>query len=140
MKDWIPAAVMMPTIDENGEKVLLYRTMNDQQQSMAVSIHDTAKVKYCQLDETWWMQLPAPPSDGKVVEKVNGTKIGVGDVIRILDADGKTIDLPIYQENNECVAIVNNGLGLKTWFYRDTLATFSGNAKIIGVVKELKNG
>lgn len=61
MKGWIPAAVKLPTLEENGEKVLLYRTMNDQQRSMAVSIHDTLKVKYCQPEETWWMPIPAPP-------------------------------------------------------------------------------
>lgn len=139
MKDWIPAAVMLPTIDENGEKVLLYRTMNDQQQSMAVSIHDTAKVKYCQLDETWWMQLPAPPSDVDQLEKIDGSNLQIGDIIRI-QWDDKTIADHQITNSDELSFAILNSFYCRSWFYRDTLNPYAGNAKIIGVVKDSKNG
>jgi hypothetical protein len=28
---------------------------------LAISIHETSMVKYCNVDETWWMELPKPP-------------------------------------------------------------------------------
>jgi hypothetical protein len=28
---------------------------------MAISVHDTKEVKYCDHDETWWMPVPDDP-------------------------------------------------------------------------------
>jgi hypothetical protein len=43
------------------EQSLIYRIMNDSQESLAISIHETSIIKYCNVDETWWMELPKPP-------------------------------------------------------------------------------
>jgi len=44
-----------------GDKVLLYRIPVISQTSQAISIHSTKMVKYCNINETWWMPLPDPP-------------------------------------------------------------------------------
>ena len=58
---WVAASEKLPSIEANGQKVLIYRIMNDSQESLAISIHETSMVKYCNVDETWWMELPKPP-------------------------------------------------------------------------------
>lgn len=58
---WVAASEKLPSVEQNGNKVLIYRIMNDSQESLAISIHETSMVKYCNLDETWWMELPKPP-------------------------------------------------------------------------------
>ena len=58
---WVSASEKLPTVDNNGNKVLIYRIMNDSQASLAISIYETSMVKYCNLNETWWMELPKPP-------------------------------------------------------------------------------
>lgn len=58
---WVAASDKLPTVDDNGQKVLIYRIMNDSQSSLAISIHETNMVKYCNPNETWWMELPKPP-------------------------------------------------------------------------------
>jgi hypothetical protein len=58
---WVFANYKLPTVEENGKKVLLYRIMNDSQESQSVSIHETSMVKYCNKEETWWMEIPPLP-------------------------------------------------------------------------------
>jgi len=58
---WVAASEKLPSVEQNGNKVLIYRIMNDSQESLAISIHETSMVKYCNVDETWWMELPKPP-------------------------------------------------------------------------------
>ena len=58
---WVAASEKLPSVERNGNKVLIYRIMNDSQESLAISIHETSMVKYCNVDETWWMELPKPP-------------------------------------------------------------------------------
>ena len=58
---WVAASEKLPSVEQNGNKVLIYRIMNDSQSSLAISIHETSMVKYCNVDETWWMELPKPP-------------------------------------------------------------------------------
>ena len=58
---WVAASEKLPSVEKNGNKVLIYRIMNDSQESLAISIHETSMVKYCNVDETWWMDLPKPP-------------------------------------------------------------------------------
>jgi hypothetical protein len=58
---WVTASEKLPSVEQNGSKVLIYRIMNDSQESLAISIHETSMVKYCNVDETWWMELPKPP-------------------------------------------------------------------------------
>jgi len=60
---WIKLSKQAPTIAD-GEKVLLYRVMNDDQKLLSTTIHDTAMVKHCNPDETWWMPLPIAPCEG----------------------------------------------------------------------------
>lgn len=58
---WIKLIDKIPTVEENGEKVLLYRILNESQESMSITIHNTSMVKYCDPNETWWTDLPKPP-------------------------------------------------------------------------------
>jgi len=58
---WVLVADKLPTVEQNGKKVLIYRIMNDSQESQAISIYETSMVKYCDINETWWMQIPVPP-------------------------------------------------------------------------------
>jgi hypothetical protein len=58
---WVAASEKLPSVKQNGNKVLIYRIMNDSQESLAISIHETSMVKHCNVDETWWMELPKPP-------------------------------------------------------------------------------
>ena len=58
---WVFANDKLPTVEQNGKKVLLYRIMNDSQESQSVSIHETSMVKYCNKEETWWMEIPPLP-------------------------------------------------------------------------------
>lgn len=59
--NWVAASEKLPSVEQNGNKVLIYRIMNDSQSSFAISIHETNMVKYCNPNETWWMELPEPP-------------------------------------------------------------------------------
>ncbi len=61
VKSWVAVSEKLPTIEDNGQKVLIYRIVNKNQESLAISIHDTKMVKYCDPNETWWMELPKPP-------------------------------------------------------------------------------
>jgi hypothetical protein len=58
---WVACSEKLPTVELNGQKVLIYRIMNDSQASLAISIHETSMVKHCNVNETWWMELPKPP-------------------------------------------------------------------------------
>lgn len=58
---WVSVSEKLPTIEDNGKKVLIYRIVNDSQSSLAISIHETIMVKHCNPNETWWMELPKPP-------------------------------------------------------------------------------
>jgi hypothetical protein len=59
---WIALCDKMPTTELNGEKVLVYRIMNTSQLSLAISIMNTCFVKHCDINETWWTELPNPPN------------------------------------------------------------------------------
>jgi hypothetical protein len=58
---WVSCSEKLPSVEQNGRKVLIYRIMNDSQASLSISIHDTSMVKHCNVNETWWMELPKPP-------------------------------------------------------------------------------
>jgi len=58
---WIKLKDRKPDVKIDGAKVLLYRIVNESQESIAISIHDTHMVKFCSEDETWWMSLPDKP-------------------------------------------------------------------------------
>ena len=58
---WVAVSEKLPTVEDNGQKVLIYRIMNYSQSSLAISIHETNMVKHCNPNETWWMELPKPP-------------------------------------------------------------------------------
>ena len=58
---WIKLKDRKPDVKIDGTKVLLYRIVNESQESIAISIHDTHMVKFCNEDETWWMCLPDKP-------------------------------------------------------------------------------
>ena len=58
---WIKLKDRKPSSKIDGEKILVYRIMNENQASMAISILDTKMIKYSNDDETWWMALPDEP-------------------------------------------------------------------------------
>jgi len=58
---WIKLSDRVPNEEIDGKKVIIYRIMNDSQESLAISIHDTNMVKYCNPNETWWIALPEKP-------------------------------------------------------------------------------
>lgn len=62
MAEWIKLKDKQPNVVDNNEKVLLYRIMNDGQKSQEITIFDTAMVKHCNPDETWWQMLPKKPT------------------------------------------------------------------------------
>ena len=61
MSNWIKLKDKKPSVKSDGEKVLLFRIVNKSQESIAISIHDTSMVKFCDENETWWMRLPDKP-------------------------------------------------------------------------------
>ena len=58
---WIKLSDRIPDVKIDGVKILLYRIVNDSQERIAISIHDTHMVKFCDPNETWWMCLPNKP-------------------------------------------------------------------------------
>jgi hypothetical protein len=58
---WVACSEKLPNVEDNGQKVLIYRIMNDSQASLSISIHETSMVKHCNVNETWWMELPKLP-------------------------------------------------------------------------------
>jgi len=55
--DWISCSERLPSVEVDGNKVLIYRDMNEGQELMRYSVHDTLMVKYCEKG-TFWMPLP----------------------------------------------------------------------------------
>ena len=60
---------LCPDVSIHGEKILIYRIMNESQESIGFSIHDTRMIKYCNPDETWWMPLPEKPTKKTQIDK-----------------------------------------------------------------------
>jgi hypothetical protein len=58
---WIKLKDRKPDVKIDGVKVLIYRIVNESQESISISIRDTHMVKFCNEDETWWMSLPDKP-------------------------------------------------------------------------------
>jgi hypothetical protein len=58
---WIRLKDKKPSLEIEGKKILIYRILNDNQESISISIFDTAMIKHCNKDETWWMALPDKP-------------------------------------------------------------------------------
>lgn len=59
---WVKCSDRLPDTT-NGEKVLLYRVTNDSQRLTSMVVHDTSLVKHCNPTETWWRELPEPPTE-----------------------------------------------------------------------------
>ena len=57
---WI-SAKKLPNAKKVGNKVLLFRKMNDSQKEMSTCVYDTFLVKHCDPETTFWQPLPAPP-------------------------------------------------------------------------------
>ena len=62
---WISVEERLPVSNKDGNKVLLYRIMNDTQETMPITVHDSKMVKHCIPQETWWQPLPPPPPPAK---------------------------------------------------------------------------
>jgi hypothetical protein len=58
---WIKLKDRKPSVEIDGERVLIYRILNEGQRTMSIDTHDTRMVKHCDENETWWMSLPEPP-------------------------------------------------------------------------------
>jgi hypothetical protein len=61
MSNWISLKDKKPNSHEVGDKVLLFRIMNDSQKEQSITIHETYMVKFCNENETWWQPLPLSP-------------------------------------------------------------------------------
>jgi len=61
MSNWIKLKDKKPNAQEVGDKVLLFRIMNDSQMSQSVTIHETYMVKFCDENETWWQPIEPTP-------------------------------------------------------------------------------
>lgn len=70
MSNWIKLKDKKPNSHEVGDKVLLFRIMNDSQKSQSVTIHETYMVKFCDENETWWQPIEPSP----IEENENYTK------------------------------------------------------------------
>ena len=58
---WISVEDRLPDIEKDGEKVLLYRVVNDSQKGLQITVYDTFLVKHC--DKTsYWRQMPTSPT------------------------------------------------------------------------------
>ena len=60
---WIKLSDRVPTEIIDGEKVLLYKMLNEGQAGQNPSVFPTNKIHVCNPDETWWMALPEPPKN-----------------------------------------------------------------------------
>ena len=58
---WIKLKDRKPSCKIDGEKILVYRIVNESQTSVAINILATKMIKYSNEDETWWMALPDEP-------------------------------------------------------------------------------
>lgn len=58
---WINCKNELPDIEKVGNKVLLFREMNEGQKGMAITVYDTFLVKHCEPETTFWQKLPNPP-------------------------------------------------------------------------------
>lgn len=58
---WIKLKDRKPSVDIDGEKILIYRVLNENQKSMSISIYATNMTKLCDENDTWWMALPNSP-------------------------------------------------------------------------------
>lgn len=56
--NWIKLSDKKPNVKEHGDSVLVYRIPTDGQCAMSICIYDTAMIKHCDKNETWWMELP----------------------------------------------------------------------------------
>lgn len=61
---WIGVETL-PTVGEHGEKVLIWRVVNEKQELLAYSVFDTLMVRYCDKD-TFWQPLPKAPNTNKI--------------------------------------------------------------------------
>lgn len=55
---WIKLKDRKPEIEIDGDRVLIYRTMNPSQDSQSPSIFPIKMINLFNSDETWWMSLP----------------------------------------------------------------------------------
>lgn len=91
MGKWVKASESLPTIELNGDKILLYRISNEGQLDVEISVYSTAKVRHCNPNETWWMDLPAPPGDHDVLAHIH-MFTGFVDAVNRSDGFSKVIN------------------------------------------------
>ena len=58
---WIKLKDRKPSVDIDGEKILVYRILSEGQKGNSTSIFATHMIKHCDEKETWWMALPIEP-------------------------------------------------------------------------------
>ena len=58
---WIKLKDRKPSSEIDGSKILIYRTTNESQSDMSISIFDTNMIRFCDINETYWMALPNKP-------------------------------------------------------------------------------
>lgn len=60
-REWISVNDRLPESCSVGNKVLLFRLVNESQSALSITVFDTNMVKYCSPSESWWMPLPDKP-------------------------------------------------------------------------------
>ena len=58
---YIKLSDQTPTIEQHGEKVLIWRIMNKEQRDQNPSIYPVSMLRLCDPNETWWSELPDEP-------------------------------------------------------------------------------
>lgn len=57
---WVSVEDRLPDVKKDGNKVLLFREMNESQKALSICVYDTSMIKYCEKS-SYWTPLPAPP-------------------------------------------------------------------------------
>ena len=71
---WVSGEDRLPDVKKDGNKVLLFREMNESQKALSMCIHDTSMIKYCEKS-SYWMPLPAPPESQPQQKEVDRERL-----------------------------------------------------------------
>lgn len=71
---WVSVEDRLPDVKKDGNKVLLFREMNESQKALSIGVHDTSMIKYCEKS-SYWMPLPEPPESQPQQKEVDGERL-----------------------------------------------------------------
>ena len=62
--EWTKLKDKKPSVEIDGKKILMYSIVNEGQKDYATQVFDTkCMIKFCNVNETWWMPLPKAPKE-----------------------------------------------------------------------------